>query len=426
MEELICKAHEYCGSCKYQGVEYKKQLEIKQNRINSLLKSFGNVSPIIGMDNPYHYRNKIQVPFSYDENHNVIYGNYIEGTHIIVNNDECLLCDEKSYEIIRSVKRLIDKYKITIFNEDILKGCIRHLLVRCTNAGEYMLVIVTGSFKINRQEQFIKDILKFNPCVKTIIQNINNRHTSMVLGPKNIVLYGKGYIVDKLCGMDFRISPSSFYQVNKRQTEVLYNTAIKLANLNKNETLIDAYCGTGTIGLVASKYVKNVIGVELNESAIKDAIINKKINKVDNIDFICDDAGRFMNYLASKKTHIDAVIMDPPRSGSDIKFMRSMVSMNPDKIVYISCGPDSLKEDLKYLTKFYKVEKIQPVDMFAFTAHVETVVLLVLRNPVKHIDVSVDVDEMVDEKRENFNKGEGNSKELICPPKKRRSNQRFF
>ena len=371
-----CPVSKYCGACTYQGVSYSKQLETKQKQVEKLLSGFSSVNKIIGMKDPLNYRNKVQINFAYDDNHNVISGYYIPSSHIIVPIESCMIVDEKINEIISSVKRIIIKHKISIFDENRMKGCLRHILIRSTNLNEYMLVLVTGSATIVKKELLIKDILKYNPNITTIIQNINNRRTSMVLGSRNNVLYGKGYIVDKLCGLKFKISASSFYQVNKRQTEILYNEAIKLANLNKNEILIDAYCGTGTIGLVASRHVKKVYGVESNLSAIKDANKNKSLNSIDNIEFICEDAGRYMEYLSKIRMHIDTVIMDPPRAGSDMKFMNSMVKLKPDKIVYISCNPITLKDNLKYLSKFYNVEKIQPVDLFPFTDHVETIVLL--------------------------------------------------
>ena len=196
----------------------------------------------------------------------------------------------------------------------------------------------------------------------------------MVLGSKNTILYGKGCITDRLCNLDFGISPSSFYQVNKRQTEVLYKKAIDAAKLDKKDILIDAYCGTGTIGLVASKYVKKVYGVESNKAAIKDAISNMKINKIDNVEFVCEDAGKYMEHLSKNNTHIDTVIMDAPRAGSDMKFMNSMIKLKSNKIVYISCNPLTLKDNLKYLIKFYKVKSIQPVDLFPYTDHTEVIV----------------------------------------------------
>ena len=369
-----CPVSKYCGGCQYQGIEYKTQLKNKQEYVNNLLNKYGKISPIIGMDNPLNYRNKVQVTFGYDENHNVIYGNYVQSTHTIVQIEDCMICDETANEIINSIYRIIMKYKISIFDENSMKGCIRHILIRATNQNQYMVVIVTGSINIVKKENLIKDILKFNPSVKTIVQNINNRRTSMILGQKNFILYGKGYVEDELCDMRFRISPNSFYQVNKSQTEILYQKAIKLANLNSNDILIDAYCGTGTIGIVASKKCKKVLGIEINKQAIKDAIINSKNNRINNIEFICADAGKHMNLLAKQKFNVDVVIMDPPRTGSDEKFIKSLLNLKPSKIVYISCNPETLKRDLSYFKNDYSINEIQPVDMFPFTNHVECVV----------------------------------------------------
>ena len=377
MKEMnICPVYKLCGGCQYQGVEYSKQLSFKQEKVNALLNKIHKVEPIMGMKDPLNYRNKVQVSFGYDDNHNVICGNYVSSTHRIVEIDDCMICDTKANEIIQSIKKLIIKYRISVFDEDALKGCIRHLLIRSTNQNEYMVVLVTGSQIIKNKDLFIKDILKFNKVVKTIVQNINNKHTSMVLGNRSFVLYGNGYIIDKLCGLKFRISASSFYQVNITQTEVLYRKAIEAANLSKDDIVIDAYCGTGTIGLVASKHCKEVLGVEINQQAIKDAITNMKLNRVNNAAFICEDAGKYMNFLAKKKFKVDVVIMDPPRTGSDKKFINSLISLSPRKVVYVSCNPDTLKRDLIQLSKHYCIKQIQPVDMFPFTNHVECVVQL--------------------------------------------------
>ena len=378
MEEKIdkCIYSDLCGGCQLQGKTYQKQLEYKQNKIYKLLSKYQKVNKIIGMDNPLNYRNKVQVSFGYDDNKNVICGNYVNSTHTIVPIEDCMICDIDALKIIQSIKRLVIKYKISIFNEDSLRGCLRHILIRTTNTKQIMLVLVTGTSNINKKDLFLKDILKFNPNITTIVQNINNRHTSMILGEKNITLYGKGYIYDELCGLRFRISPSSFYQVNKRQTETLYKQAIEYAGIKKSDVIIDAYCGTGTIGLVASKYAKKVIGVEINKAAVKDAIINMKNNNINNCEFINEDAGKFMNYLAKKKVDIDIVIMDPPRTGSDMKFINAIFALKPRKVIYVSCGPETLARDLKVLSKYYDVKTIQPVDMFPYTEHVETVVLL--------------------------------------------------
>ena len=372
-----CPYSELCGGCSFQGTSYQKQLKYKEEYISSLLGNFGNIEPIIGMDDPTNYRNKVQVSFDYDQKHRAICGNYVSSTHQIVPIDECMIADEKAIEIINSIKKLINKYKISVFDERSYKGCIRHILIRTANTGEIMVILVTGSFRIVKKDELIKDIIKYNPEVTTIVQNFNNKHTSMVLGEKNTILYGKGYIYDELCGSRFKISPNSFYQINKRQTEVLYNKAIELADFKGDEVLVDAYCGTGTIGLIAAKHVKKVIGVELNKDAIKDAIVNKKANKVNNALFIADDAGKYMTSLAKEKTKIDVLVMDPPRSGADEKFLKAVYQLKPKKIVYVSCGPESLKSNLKSMVNNgYSIKKIQPVDMFPFTKHVETVVLM--------------------------------------------------
>ena len=362
-----------------QGISYPKQLEMKQEHAESLLKKFGHVEDIIGCKKPTHYRNKVQVSFGYDDRRRLICGNYVSSTHMIVPIKECMIVDERANELIDSILRIASKYKISAFDEYSYKGCLRHLLIRTSNLGEVMLVLVTGSFNINKKEEFIRDILKYNPSVTTIVQNFNNKHTSMILGDKSTVLYGKGYIKDELCGLEFKISPSSFYQINRFQTEVLYNTALSLADFKGDETIIDAYCGTGTIGMIASKSVKKVLGVELNSFAIKDAIKNAKYNKIDNIEFVCDDAGHYMENMAKNRLHLDALIMDPPRSGASVKFLKSVLRLKPKKIVYISCGIESLRDNLSFLTRdAYNVRTIQPVDMFPYTSvgHVENIVIL--------------------------------------------------
>ncbi len=344
--------------------------------MNQLLGRFGKVEEILGMKDPYHYRNKVNASFGY-ENHRVIVGNYVASTHQIVEVKNCQINDEWANAIIETVRSLAQKYHISIFNEFTLKGCLRHCMVRTSSRNEVMVVLVTGTYGLKEEEAFVKDLLKAHPYIKTVVQNTNRRHTSMVLGDKSRTLYGKGYITDDLCGCAFNISALSFYQVNKRQTEVLYNTALSLAGFKGNETLIDAYCGTGTIGMIASRKVKQVIGVELNKKAVADARVNAKNNRIDNIRFVEDDAGNFMRALVREKSKIDAVIMDPPRKGADRKFLDALLTLAPKQVIYISCGPESLKENLGYLTsRGYKVVKIQPVDMFPFTEHVECIALI--------------------------------------------------
>ena len=371
-----CPLHEFCGGCDYQGIPYPQQLKMKQERVNSLLSEFGKVSSIIACEDPYNYRNKAQFSFGYDEKGKIISGYYMSGSHRIVPVDECMLVNEGINKIYSSVKRIIISNHISVYDERRSKGCLRHVLIRSTSLGEYMVVLVTASAFLMKKEKIVNDILKYNPEVKTIVHNINEGKTSAVLGKRNIILYGKGYITDELCGMRFRISPSSFYQVNRIQTSILYEKAIEAAEMNKYDTLIDAYCGTGTITLSASGYVKKAIGVETNHFAVKDAEINKKINDAGNCEFVCEDAGRYMDLLAKRKTHIDIVIMDPPRGGSDERFLSSVMKMGPEKIIYISCNPVTLKRDLHVLKKHYDISLIQPVDMFPFTEHVETVCCL--------------------------------------------------
>lgn len=372
---LTCKYAKYCGGCNLQGFSYPKQLTMKQEYIEKLLSKLHKANRIIGMDNPLHYRNKIQVSFGYDDRHNIIYGNFVPSTHILVPFDDCMIADQNAINIIDTIKSLASKYRISLFDEDELKGCLRHVQVRSSSYDEYMVIFVVGTNNNKKLELIIKDLLKKHKEIKTTIVNINRRHTSMILGEKNIIATGKGYIEDELCNRKFRLSPSSFYQVNKRQTDVLYNTAINLANFNKNDIVIDAYCGIGTISLIVADKVKEVIGVELNKQAIKDAIVNKKINHIQNVNFVADDAGHFMEKLSKRNEKIDVVIMDPPRSGASDKFLSALVKLKPMKILYISCGPESLRNNLKFLLKKgYVINNIQPVDMFPYTNHIECVV----------------------------------------------------
>lgn len=244
-------------------------------------------------------------------------------------------------------------------------------------SGEIMVILVLGSPILPSKNNFVKALRKEHPEITTVVLNVNDKKTSMVLGEKEKPIYGTGFIKDELCGCTFRISPKSFYQVNPVQTEILYNTAIEYAGLKGKETIIDAYCGIGTISLIAAKHVKKVIGVELNKDAVKDAKINAKENHITNAEFRQGDAGEFMVKMAENDQKADVVFMDPPRAGSDVKFLSSVVKLNSKKVVYISCGPDTLARDLKYLTKHgYQVKRIQPVDMFPFCDHCETVVLL--------------------------------------------------
>ena len=371
-----CPYAKKCGGCDYQGIEYKKQLETKEAKVKKLLKEFVKVSPIVGMENPYHYRHKVHAVFDCVARGQVVAGVYKKNTHEVVDIESCQIENQEADAIIREIKGLLKSFKIKTYDEDTGYGLLRHVLVRKGyHTGEIMVVLVLASPILPSKNNFVKALRKNHPDISTVVINVNDKKTSMVLGERNIVVYGKGFIEDKLCGCTFRISPNSFYQVNPVQTELLYEKAIACAHLTGKEKVIDAYCGTGTIGIIASKHAKEVLGVELNKDAIKDAVINAKRNDIKNIRFVNDDAGKYMVSLAAQKEQVDVVIMDPPRSGSDKAFLSSVIKLAPRRVVYVSCGPDTLARDLKYLTqKGYRVTEATPYDMFPMTAHTEVVV----------------------------------------------------
>lgn len=373
-----CPVAKKCGGCQYQGMSYAKQLKLKQEKVRKLLEPFGKVGEIVGMDDPYHYRNKVHAVFDRLRNGTIISGIYQEGTHKVVPVTECLIEDRKSDAIINDIRGLLKSFRIQPYNEDTGYGLLRHVLVRRGfTTGQIMVVLVLGSPILPSKNNFVKALRKLHPEITTVIINVNNKKTSMILGEREMVIYGKGYIEDVLCGCTFRISAKSFYQVNSVQTEVLYKKAMEYAQLTGKERVVDAYCGIGTIGMIAAAQAGEVIGVELNPDAVKDAIRNAKNNGIKNIRFVQADAGEFMSGMAMRKERADVVFMDPPRSGSTEKFMASAIRLSPEKIVYISCGPETLARDLKYLTKHgYDMQKACPVDMFPFTAHVEAVCLL--------------------------------------------------
>ena len=349
------------------------------------------------MSNPYHYRHKVHAVFGEDRRHNIISGTYEEKTHKIVQVDNCLLENPDADRIILTIRKLLKSFKIKPYNEDTGFGLFRHVLIRCgRNTGEILVILVLASPILPSKNNFVKALLKEHPEITTVVLNVNNRGTSMVLGEKDYVLYGKGYIEDTLCGKTFRISPQSFYQVNPEQTEVLYNKAMEYAGLTGKEVVFDAYCGTGTIGMIASEHAKQVIGVELNKAAVADARLNAKRNAVKNITFYEKDAGQFMVQMAEERTTVDVVFMDPPRSGSDEAFLSSLVRLAPKRVVYVSCNPETLARDLEYLKKHgYSMKKGVAVDMFPWTGHVETVCLLSKLHEAKyHVNVRLDMDEL--------------------------------
>ena len=454
----FCPVAKKCGGCQLQNMSYPEQLSYKQAKVIRLLGKFCRVNEIIGMEKPYNYRNKVQAAFGMTRGGKIISGVYQSKSHRIVCIDECRLEDKKADEIIVTIRNMMKHYRMIPYNEDTGYGFLRHVLVkRGFTSGEIMVVLVTGTPMFPGKNAFVKELLRKHPEITTIIQNINREHTSLVLGNTEKVLYGKGTIEDTLCGCVFRISAKSFYQINPVQTEKLYSTAIEYAELTGEETVIDAYCGIGTIGIIAAQKAKEVIAVEVNKDAVFDAKNNARRNDTQNIKFFCDDAGKFMTKMAADGKSADVVFMDPPRAGSDEAFLSSVVTLSPKKVVYVSCNPETQERDLKYLIKNgYKVKKIQPVDMFPHTNHVETVVLLSQRKADTHIDIKLDLSELditaaetkatyqeikdyvlkkyglkisslyisqVKTKcgiieRKNYNKGEGKSRVPQCPKKK--------
>ena len=399
MEKQICPVSKKCGGCKWIDKPYEEQLHAKEKWLRDLMKPFCKVEPVIAMENPTHYRNKVHAVFGEDRKHNTISGIYEAGSHRIVPVDSCLIENETADAIIVSIRGLMKSFKMRAYNEDTGYGLLRHVLIRTGHVtGQIMVVLVLSSPVMPSKNNFVKALLKLHPEITTIVVNVNNRSTSMVLGDKEQVIYGKGYIEDVLCGKTFRISPKSFYQVNPVQTEKLYGKALEYAALTGKETVVDAYCGTGTIGMIASDKAGKVIGVELNADAVRDARSNAKKNQIKNIQFYQNDAGKFLVEMAAQQAKVDVVMMDPPRSGSSEEFLNSVVKIAPEKVVYISCNPDTLVRDLKYLTKRgYQVKKCVGVDMFPFTDSLEAVCHLERmsnRKPDTYVKLSLDIGEL--------------------------------
>ena len=377
-----CPHYKKCGGCHLQNMTYEEQLQYKQVKAIKLLGRFCHVKEIIGMETPVHYRCKVQAAFGRDKS-GIISGVYQSSTHKIVPIDSCMIEDEKADAIIVTVRALLKSFKLKPFDENSMTGFLRHVLVRKGYySGQIMVVLVTGTPIFPSSRQFVNALLERHPEITTVVQNINNKFTSLVLGERSITLYGDGYIEDSILDCSFRISPRSFYQVNPVMTTRLYSKAIEYMELTGNETVIDAYCGTGTIGILASRKAGRVIGVELNADAVRDAKFNAERNDIKNIEFFTADASDFLVDMAAQGHSADVVIMDPPRAGSDRRFMSAAVTLAPQKIVYISCNPETLARDLNYLVRNgYRVRRLQPVDMFPHTDHCECVALLVRTNP---------------------------------------------
>ena len=371
---MNCTIAKKCGGCAYINSPYAYSLEKKNQAMQKLFAPLHlKVHPIVGMKDPYGYRNKVIVAF----NKNYEYGLYEESTHRIIPYHHCLLHDEESDAIIQKIAVLLKKYHVPLYDEKRRRGDIRHVLLRRgTMSHQYLVTIVSANPVFKGSKNFCATLVKAFPHIQSIVLNINKRQTSIVLGQEEKVLYGKGFIVDRLCDMTFKISSSSFYQINHDQCEALYTKALSLLP-DTIDTLYDTYCGIGTIGLIASTKAQKVIGIEKNKEAIKDAITNKKMNKIPTISFVCDDATAFMVQAAKSHEHVDAIIMDPPRSGSTPAFIKAVAKLQPQYVLYISCGPETQVRDLQLFLKLgYHFSDVYPFDLFPFTKHVETVVLM--------------------------------------------------
>lgn len=381
----LCGVCTACGGCQFQQLSYPGQLEFKQKLVQDSFKRYFDkqvfVNPTIGMDNPYYYRNKIQIPIGRDPHGHIVTGFYKNGTHKIIPIEKCYIEDERATKIVKVIKDLIKEFKYQPYDEDTRQGLFRHLLIRTSyHYDEVMVTIVTNGDEFRGKNNFVKELVNRCPIVKCVVQNINTRDTNVILGEKERVLFGKGFIKDSILGVDFLISSKSFYQINPVQVEKLYKTAIDFASLNKGDTVLDAYCGIGTISLIASKFCKEIVGVEIVKDAVFDAKNNAKLNNITNCKFICDDAAKLMEKYALENKKFDCVFVDPPRKGLDDKFIDSLLKCEPQKIIYVSCNPETLARDISILNKKYEIHTIQPVDMFPMTKHVETVVSLTLRN----------------------------------------------
>ena len=394
---FTCPQFGRCGGCQMLSLPYSQQLAEKQERMQKLLRRFGSVDPILGMDQPVHYRNKVHAVFGTDAGRNVISGNYKASSHQIIPVESCLLNDELADAIIADVRALVKRFHIAPYDELKKTGFLRHVLIRRGfSTGQVMVVLVVSSPVFKLQKPFLKALLEKHPEITTVILNVNDAFTPVILGRQEKTIYGPGSIEDVLCGCRFRISAKSFYQVNPVQTEKLYETALSFAALSGKEAVLDAYCGTGTIGITAARHCLSVTGVEINRDAVQDAVLNAKRNHAGNIRFVCADAGEYMVEAAAKKQHFDVVFMDPPRAGSDEHFLTALLHLGPEKIIYISCGPETLARDLEILTSGgYTVKKIQPIDMFPHTDHVETVVCLSNKNarPKDFVEIGVDAED---------------------------------
>ena len=382
VERKCSESLRQCGGCQIQELDYQKQLDVKTNEVKQVISRIGKLDDVVihdtlGMEHPFRYRNKAQFPIQKKDNMPVI-GFYKKKSHDLISTDECIIQHEVNDKIIKIIKTYIRAYNVSIYDEKTHKGLLRHLVTKVGfTTGEVMIVLVANGKKLPYLKE-LASVLKENiPGFKTLVVNVNTQKTNVILGKENIVAYGDGMIRDYIGELVFEISPLSFFQVNPLQTEVLYNKALEYANLGENDTVFDIYCGIGTISLFLAQKAKKVYGIEIVEDAIKDAKRNAKINNMDNVEFYVGKAEEVVPKMYKEGKRANVVVVDPPRKGCDEKVLDTIVSMEPDRVVYVSCNPSTLARDLAYLNeRGYKCHEIQPVDKFPHSVHVENVAWL--------------------------------------------------
>lgn len=384
-QEADCRYAKRCGGCDLQHMDYEATLDYKQHRVQNLvnktLKTKVQVEKTVGMGNPFHYRNKAVFPCGYTKEQTPVMGMYVERSHEIIPIQDCLLQTGTAMQIATFIFEFIQEHHISTYNEKTGKGLVRHIMIRTAfQTNQIMCVVVINGTCFPKKEQFVEQLTKQYPEIETIVCNHNTQNTNVILGRENTVLYGKGTIEDILGDYTFEISPNSFYQVNPVQTEALYHIALEEANLQAEDIFCDLYCGIGTIGIFASKHVKEVYGIEIIEQAVQDAKANAKRNHITNATFIAGDVETLLDELVhTKKITPTVICVDPPRKGLDSHTIEQIKKLMPKKILYISCNPATLVRDLAKLEELYEVRKIQPVDCFPWTKHVECVAVLQLK-----------------------------------------------
>ena len=382
--EPDCASYGKCGGCNLRHMSYQETLNLKKSIVETNLRKIGidgiEVKKCIGMENPYNYRNKLQYPVGITKEGPTM-GVFAKRSHRIIPNDNCQIQNKLTQEIAKDVLQFIVENNIPTYNEETGKGEIRHIYLRIgVKTNEVMLVLVTNKRKITKEQELVEFIANKYKEIKTVVKNINQKNTNVILGQENEILFGDGYIKDELLGITFKISPMSFYQVNPTQTEKLYTIAIEDAKLTEKETIFDLYCGIGTIGLCAIKHARYLYGIETVPEAIEDAKQNAKINYIENAEFIAGNVeDELPKLIQEKNIKPDVVFIDPPRKGCDNVAIETLLTIKAKKIIYISCNPATLARDLAKLKAEYEIKEIQPVDMFPFTSHVECVVAMKLR-----------------------------------------------